>query len=197
MALAPFEFGSAFVGLDRTGPVAEIIRHFPADRRSCPFESRVRCGELWSVRASGGEARARTSSAGGWSRSPRGRRISKSHLSEIESGRKQPRLELIERYSDEFGIPTSSILFFSECLDNPSKSASTANRGRGIIARKIITFLRIGQPEITGVILRHDGLYPPNRSRRSYASCIGSYGRRDPTQNAPILQSGSEADRHK
>ena len=73
----------------------------------------------------------------------RGRRISKSHLSEIESGRKQPRLELIERYSDEFGIPTSSILFFSECLDNPSKSASTANKGRGIIARKIITFLRL------------------------------------------------------
>ena len=69
--------------------------------------------------------------------------ISKSHLSEIESGRKQPRLELIERYSDEFGIPTSSILFFSECLDNPSKSASTANKGRGIIARKIITFLRL------------------------------------------------------
>ena len=69
--------------------------------------------------------------------------ISKSHLSEIESGRKQPRLELIERYSDEFGIPTSSILFFSECLDNPSKSASAANKGQGIIARKIITFLRL------------------------------------------------------
>lgn len=69
--------------------------------------------------------------------------ISKSHLSEIESGRKQPRLELIERYSEEFGIPSSSILFFSECLDNPSRSAAAANRGRGVIARKVINFLRL------------------------------------------------------
>ena len=69
--------------------------------------------------------------------------ISKSHLSEIESGRKQPKLELIERYSAEFGIPNSSILFFSECLDNPSKSANAANKGRGVIARKIINFLRL------------------------------------------------------
>ena len=69
--------------------------------------------------------------------------ISKSHLSEIESGRKQPRLELIERYSEEFGIPSSSILFFSECLENPSKSASTANRGKGVIASKVINFLRL------------------------------------------------------
>jgi len=36
----------------------------------------------------------------------------------------------------------------------------------------------------------------PTVRERSYASCIGNYGRRDPTQNAPILQSGSEADRH-
>ena len=69
--------------------------------------------------------------------------ISKSHLSEIENGRKQPRLELIERYSDEFGIPGSSILFFSECLDNPSKSFDAVDRGRVAIARKVINFLRL------------------------------------------------------
>ena len=69
--------------------------------------------------------------------------ISKSHLSEIESGRKQPKIELIERYSTEFGIPSSSILFFAESLENPSKSANAANRGRGVIARKVINFLRL------------------------------------------------------
>ena len=70
--------------------------------------------------------------------------ISKSHLSEIESGRKQPRLELIERYSEEFGIPSSSILFFSECLDDPSKSTTVANRGKGVIARKVINLPAAG-----------------------------------------------------
>ncbi len=70
-------------------------------------------------------------------------RISKSHLSEIESGKKQPRLELIERYSDEFGIPSSSILFFSESLDSPSKSVDAVDRGRVVIAKKVINFLRL------------------------------------------------------
>ena len=68
--------------------------------------------------------------------------ISKSHLSEIESGRKQPTLALIERYSSAFGIPRSSILFFAEGLEDPAHSADAAQRGRGVIARKIIHFLR-------------------------------------------------------
>jgi transcriptional regulator with XRE-family HTH domain len=38
--------------------------------------------------------------------------ISNSHLSEIESGKKQPSIELLRKYSDYFEIPLSSILFF-------------------------------------------------------------------------------------
>ena len=69
--------------------------------------------------------------------------ISKSHLSEIESGKKQPSLTLIDRYAAEFGIPRSSILFFAEGLESPSKSANAVKRGRGVIARKVINFLRL------------------------------------------------------
>jgi len=69
--------------------------------------------------------------------------ISKSYLSEIESGKKQPSIELVERYSAEFGIPTSSILFFAEGLKSPSKSANAAHRARGAIARKVIYFLKL------------------------------------------------------
>ena len=69
--------------------------------------------------------------------------ISKSYLSEIESGKKQPSIELVKRYSDEFGIPSSSILFFAEGLDTPSTSATAADKARGIIARKVINFLRL------------------------------------------------------
>jgi len=42
--------------------------------------------------------------------------ISKSYLSEIESGKKQPTLTLLERYSQVFDVPMSSILFFSESI---------------------------------------------------------------------------------
>lgn len=69
--------------------------------------------------------------------------ISKSYLSEIESGKKQPRMELIERYSSEFGIPSSSIMFFAEGLGNPSKSATAADRAKGVISRKVIYFLKL------------------------------------------------------
>ena len=69
--------------------------------------------------------------------------ISKSYLSEIESGKKPPRMDLIERYSSEFGIPSSSILFFAEGLKRPSASASAARKAKSVIARKVIYFLRL------------------------------------------------------
>ena len=69
--------------------------------------------------------------------------ISKSHLSELEAGKKQPTVELIGRYSSEFGIPSSSILFFAENLEDPSNSVSAAGRAKGVIARKVINFLQL------------------------------------------------------
>ena len=69
--------------------------------------------------------------------------ISKSYLSEIEKGKKQPKIELIERYSSEFNIPISSILFFAENLEKPSVSARAADKARGVIAQKVINFLRV------------------------------------------------------
>ncbi|MGX9190409.1 helix-turn-helix transcriptional regulator [Stenotrophomonas sp. Ker107b] len=40
--------------------------------------------------------------------------ISRSYLSEIESNKKTPSLELLQRYSTHFGIPLSSLILFSE-----------------------------------------------------------------------------------
>lgn len=65
--------------------------------------------------------------------------MSKSHLSEIENGKKQPTLQLVERYSSEFDIPVSSILFFSENLEY----SSDTNDAKSEIARKVITFLQL------------------------------------------------------
>jgi transcriptional regulator with XRE-family HTH domain len=63
--------------------------------------------------------------------------ISKSHLSEVESNKKTPSLALIDRYSEVFDIPKSSILFFSESLDGnrPIENART------MVSSKIIALL--------------------------------------------------------
>ena len=47
--------------------------------------------------------------------------ISNSYLSEIENGKKSPSFELLEKYSTHFDIPTSSLMYFSEQLENEGK----------------------------------------------------------------------------
>ncbi|WP_027237196.1 helix-turn-helix transcriptional regulator [Leisingera caerulea] len=64
--------------------------------------------------------------------------LSKSYISELEKGKKAPSMDVIQKYSDEFGIPASSILFFSENLGNPSK----ATRAKSAIAGKVLQFLQ-------------------------------------------------------
>jgi transcriptional regulator with XRE-family HTH domain len=65
-------------------------------------------------------------------------KISKSYLSEIESGAKTPTLSLVESYATEFHIPPSAILFFAESIDDPS----AAGRAREFASKKILTLLR-------------------------------------------------------
>lgn len=47
--------------------------------------------------------------------------IAPSYISEIENGKKAPSLEIISKYSEEFNIPVSSILLFSEQIDDNKK----------------------------------------------------------------------------
>ncbi len=64
--------------------------------------------------------------------------ISKSYLSEIEKGSKDPSLELLRKYEKAFDIPMSSIMFFSENLGK-----STANeKARKFVASKIISMMK-------------------------------------------------------
>jgi len=65
--------------------------------------------------------------------------VSKSHISEIESGNKTPSLELIERYSKMFGLPMSSIMFFAENIEGAGKG----KKARAFVASKVIDFLRL------------------------------------------------------
>lgn len=43
--------------------------------------------------------------------------VAPSYISEIEAGKKEPTLHLLRKYSEEFKMPLSSILFFSEHVD--------------------------------------------------------------------------------
>jgi len=43
--------------------------------------------------------------------------LSQSYISEIESGKKQPTLQIIEKYADYFSMKPSTIMLFSEALD--------------------------------------------------------------------------------
>lgn len=61
--------------------------------------------------------------------------ISSSYLSEIEKGKKEPSLKLLEKYSKIFNIPVSTILSFSEELNRNQKGTKAK------IAKNIIKFL--------------------------------------------------------
>ena len=63
--------------------------------------------------------------------------ISKSYLSEIETGKKQATLALLHQYSTEFKLPMSSIMFFSEALEKNSFSERTRLK----ISQKVIALL--------------------------------------------------------
>lgn len=63
--------------------------------------------------------------------------ISSSYLSEIESGKKSVTLELLQKYSEIFNMPMSSLLFFSENVGNVSGS----QKARAVIASKALRML--------------------------------------------------------
>lgn len=70
--------------------------------------------------------------------------VSNSYLSEIESGKKQPTLDFLKKYSEMFDIPLSSILFFAENLDSQKPS----DKIRQNIAGKIISMLEWNENRI-------------------------------------------------
>jgi transcriptional regulator with XRE-family HTH domain len=64
--------------------------------------------------------------------------VSKSHVSEIESSKKTPSIEILQRYSKEFAIPISSIMFFAENLDEKPP----VERVRVAVSSKVLRILK-------------------------------------------------------
>lgn len=64
--------------------------------------------------------------------------VSPSYLSEVETGKKKPTLELVEKYAETFRIPASSILYFSENMGQ----ARIVETARTAVAGKIIKLMQ-------------------------------------------------------
>lgn len=64
--------------------------------------------------------------------------LSRSYISEIESGNKVPTLEVLQKYSEIFDIPLSSIMLFAEEYKNKK---SLKKKAKSLLAKKAITFL--------------------------------------------------------
>lgn len=63
--------------------------------------------------------------------------IAPSYLSEIEAGKKEPTLTLLRKYSEHFRIPMSSIMFFSEHMED----GDSASRLRTAVSGKVLALL--------------------------------------------------------
>ena len=61
-----------------------------------------------------------------------------SYLSEIEGGKKEPTMQLLRRYSDEFKIPMSSILFFAEHIED----GKAATKIKTTVSGKVLSLLK-------------------------------------------------------
>lgn len=63
--------------------------------------------------------------------------ISTSYLSELESGKKEPTLDILQRYSDVFNVPLSSLVVFSETLEG----THNVSKARSFISKKMVKIL--------------------------------------------------------
>ena len=70
--------------------------------------------------------------------------ISASYLSEIENNKKQPSLELLQKYADIYGIRLSSLILLSENMEKAEKS----DKGTAFIRNMMIRLIqKMSAPE--------------------------------------------------
>ena len=69
--------------------------------------------------------------------------VSRSYVSEMESGNRTPSFDLLNRYADVFEVPVSSLIFFAEALEDDKKEIGRLHQAKGVIAKKIIAILTL------------------------------------------------------
>ena len=69
--------------------------------------------------------------------------VSRSYISELESGNRTPSIDLLGRYADVFNVPVSSLVFFAEALQDQENLSGRLEKAKGVIAKKIIALLTV------------------------------------------------------
>jgi len=63
--------------------------------------------------------------------------LSTSYLSELESGKKEPSIDILQRYSEYFNVPLSSLVVFSETIEGKQNRS----KARAFISKKMLKIL--------------------------------------------------------
>lgn len=67
--------------------------------------------------------------------------LAQSYISEIESGKKAPTLQTIEKYAEEFNINPSTVILFSEVLDKDNMLELNGKQRVAYIGMKYLKLL--------------------------------------------------------
>lgn len=74
--------------------------------------------------------------------------LSQSYISELENGKKQPSLEVIEKYANIFDMKPSTLLLFSESLENDEVHKKDKKQRVAKAGMKLLKILeKVGQLE--------------------------------------------------
>ena len=77
--------------------------------------------------------------------------ISRSYISEIESDKKNPTIDMLQKYSDYFDIPLSAIMLFAEEYDNKSNLKKKAKSFLTKTAIKLLDWICKEDEKIMGI----------------------------------------------
>lgn len=74
--------------------------------------------------------------------------ISQSYVSEIENNKKQPTMEILDRYAKLFDMKKSTLLLFAESLENDSEMRNNKKQKVAVAGMKLLKILeKVGKFE--------------------------------------------------
>ena len=74
--------------------------------------------------------------------------ISQSYVSEIENNKKQPTLDILEKYANVFGMKRSTLLLFEEALENDDGMENGKKQKVALAGMKLLKILeKVGELE--------------------------------------------------
>lgn len=74
--------------------------------------------------------------------------ISQSYVSEIENNKKQPTMDILEKYANVFGMKRSTLLLFAEALENDDGMENGKKQKVALAGMKLLKILeKVGELE--------------------------------------------------